>query len=815
MKLRIILLILSLLTLLSASAGGYLYYSSLKKSAFKEANRQAALHAETIKNHLSSFLGENLKSVEALAGLRELQQALSGADDGSLAKANSILDHFNNALDVDVCYLMGHDGNTIASSNRNASDSFVGKNYAFRPYYQQAMQGHPAIYTALGITSKKRGVYYSHPVYKEEQDIPIGVAVIKAPIEPIEEEFSQAYEGIVMLTDPHGVVFISNRKDWLYHTLWKLSPEEISQISKSQQFGKGPWDWIGLEMKDKKHAVDESGNEYLIHKIEIDNYQGWSIIFLENLKAISRSISAPLMGAGSIILILCVLIGLSVFLLYRKASYEIVQRKEAEEALRESEETTRALLNAPTDRALLLDTKGTILALNRPAAEALGKSIDELIGLCTFDLFSADIAQHRKAYHDEAVHSGRPVRYEDECEGRCLDTNVYPIFDAKGKVVRVAIFSLDITNRKRAEKELKLAKEDLSRYSKDLEQQVTERTREIQSILKNTPAIVYIKDKNYKYIIVNPRFVELFGISNEEIKGKSDYDIFPKEIADQFRVNDLKVLTKKRSFQVEERFLQEDGIRTYLSVKFPLYDKEGSARALCSIATDITEIKKAQNQLEHFSRSIIASQEKERSIIARELHDEFGQMLTALHIDSVWMQEHLKETDPKAAERALTMNNIIDKIFDEIRGLIFRLRPGVLDHLGLIDALEAHCADFEKRTGIACTFKHINVPQLHDTLATTAYRIAQEALTNTARHSYANHVNVTLQTENGILTLSVLDNGRGFNNQRLSETDCLSILGMRERANLAGGSLEIQSQPEKGTNVHFRAPIHGQRGEVN
>jgi len=233
MRLRTILIVLSLLAFLSASIGGFLYYSSLRETAFKEAERQSALEAERIKSGLSSFLSENLKSVKALAGLKELEQALASKNEDGLAGANSMLDHFNNALGADVCYLMDHEGNTIASSNRNDPDSFVGENFGFRPYWRQAIQGNPATYMALGITSKKRGVYYSHPVYGEGGNTPIGVAVIKASIEPVEKEFSQTYEGIVLLTDPHGIIFISNREDWLFHALWKLSPEELAGVVNS------------------------------------------------------------------------------------------------------------------------------------------------------------------------------------------------------------------------------------------------------------------------------------------------------------------------------------------------------------------------------------------------------------------------------------------------------------------------------------------------------------------------------------------------------------------------------------------------------
>ena len=131
MKLRVILIVLSLLAFLSASIGGFLYYSSLKESSFKEAERQSALEAERIKNGISSFLSENLKSVKALAGLEELKQVLSSKDDEAMARANFILDHFNSALGADVCYLMDHEGNTIASSNRDDPDSFVGENFGF------------------------------------------------------------------------------------------------------------------------------------------------------------------------------------------------------------------------------------------------------------------------------------------------------------------------------------------------------------------------------------------------------------------------------------------------------------------------------------------------------------------------------------------------------------------------------------------------------------------------------------------------------------------------------------------------------------
>jgi PAS domain S-box-containing protein len=382
--------------------------------------------------------------------------------------------------------------------------------------------------------------------------------------------------------------------------------------------------------------------------------------------------------------------------------------------------------------------------------------------------------------------------------------------DAAGKIKRSLAVSIDVTQRNRAEEALKLAKEELSLYSKDLERLVRKQTEEITNILTYTPAVVYIKDKAGRFTLVNTRYEELFNVRNAEIRGKTDYDILPQKLADQFRASDLQVLKELRSLQVEEHIQQSDGLHTYLAVKFPIYDESGAISGVCGILNDITAVKKAQTQLRRLSGSIMDNQEKERSAIARELHDELGQVLTALRMDSVWMYERLKQADPKASERALTMCRLIDKNIEDVRGMAFRLRPGVLDDLGLVDALEWYTADFERRTEIACVFEHKDVASFSDGISTAAYRIAQEALTNVARHASANHVEVVLKTHDGLLTLAVVDDGQGFESQQLSESEGLGVAGMRERATLVGGALEVHSEPKKGTRVYFKVPIDGQ-----
>jgi PAS domain S-box-containing protein len=818
MKLRMILLVLSLLAFLSASIGGYFYYSSLKEAAFREAERQAGARLQAINKNLSAFLSENIKPVRSLAGMKELQQTLIRPDDAAaLDKANKVLDHFNRTLESEVCYLMDNEGDTIASSNRRAPDSFVGQNFDFRPYFQKAIQGNPATYLALGTTSRRRGAYYSHPIIVNSRQDSIGVIVIKASIELIEKELVTGNDEIVLVTDPQGIVFISNQKKWLYHSFQKLSDEQHDQISRSLQFGEGPWNWTGIEIVGEAHAVDALGNAYLMHKIGLDNYPDWKVIHLRDLDAIAKKVSDPLIRiTGPLILTLCILIGVSVFFLYRKASVEIIMRQSAEKALRASEERYRSLYHHTPAMLHSIDTNGCLVSVSDYWVEVLGYERNEVIGRRLTDFFT----EPSRCYAEETVFPEffktgfcKDIPYQFvKKNGDVIDILLSAISDRDvvGKPVRSLAVSIDVTERKRAEEALKRAEKELRRYSKDLEQQVRKRTQEITSILKYTPAVVYIKDKDGRYVLVNSRFEELFGMQNEDVQGQTDHDIFPREIADQFRHNDKQVLAENRSCQVEERVLQADGMHTYLSVKFPVYDETGATSGICGISTDITAVKKAQEQLRRLSGSIMDSQEKERTAIARELHDELGQMLTALRMDSVWMRNRLKNRDPKAAERALTICSLIDKTIEDVRSMAIRLRPGVLDTLGLVDALEWYTTDFEKRTGITCFFEHGDVPSIKDTLATAAYRITQEALTNVARHADATRVDVALSTEKNVLTLTVTDDGRGFNIRELTESEGLGVAGMRERASIVGGTLEVQSQALKGTRVYFRVSINGE-----
>lgn len=331
-KLHVLILIVPLAAFFSASVGGYLYYSALKTEAVAMAHKEAEKSLEVLAENIESNISWFLKAANAMSELDPVGAFMAEPNPVNLVAVDKVLDAYNRNLAADVCYLMDPSGNTLATSNRHDSDSFMGRNYAFRPYFQQAVQGLPAVYMALGSVSQKRGVYLAHPIYGPAKQHPIGVAVIKASIETMEESFRKSWDGILLLADPNGVVFMSSRIEWLYHVLWQLAPEKIVPIVQSRQFGDGPFVWSGMRQIEPDKAVDRLGRTYRIHRHDIANHPGWQLIYLHDESVVSNKFIAPInKSVGSTGVLLTLVFGIIILLLYLETKQEITRRAQAEE----------------------------------------------------------------------------------------------------------------------------------------------------------------------------------------------------------------------------------------------------------------------------------------------------------------------------------------------------------------------------------------------------------------------------------------------------------------------------------------------------
>jgi signal transduction histidine kinase len=199
--------------------------------------------------------------------------------------------------------------------------------------------------------------------------------------------------------------------------------------------------------------------------------------------------------------------------------------------------------------------------------------------------------------------------------------------------------------------------------------------------------------------------------------------------------------------------------------------------------------------------------ENERKHIAREVHDEPGQVLTALRMDMSLLHMQFGSLDPALPGKVEGMKALVDRAMQGVRDVAARLRPMALD-LGLAAALEAQCAEFAARTAIACTFSALKDPRVMDEdRAVEIYRIVQESLTNISRYAEASQVQITLDCNGNALGLEVRDNGQGFTAVDVAQSKTFGLLGMRERALALGGQLDIVSVPGQGTVVGLTIPI--------
>jgi signal transduction histidine kinase len=216
----------------------------------------------------------------------------------------------------------------------------------------------------------------------------------------------------------------------------------------------------------------------------------------------------------------------------------------------------------------------------------------------------------------------------------------------------------------------------------------------------------------------------------------------------------------------------------------------------------------ARKRLRNLAGYLEAARERERTYIAREIHDEFGQALTALKMDLAWLAKRLPADQDRLRTKVGSMSDLVDSSIHMVRRIATDLRPGVLDHLGLVASIEWQAQEFAKRAGFDCqlllTDKDLT---LDEDLLTTVFRIFQETLTNVVRHAGATRVRVVLREDADELVLIVQDNGKGMTESQITRSKSLGLIGMQERARSWGGRVIFQATPGRGTTVTVRVPM--------
>lgn len=335
------------------------------------------------------------------------------------------------------------------------------------------------------------------------------------------------------------------------------------------------------------------------------------------------------------------------------------------------------------------------------------------------------------------------------------------------------------------------------------------------SILDAIPqAVVGLHQRRINF--ANTSVKAVFGWHREELIGKTIRLIYRNEDdADKIGEIFYSTLEHQRTYETEFPCRRKDGREILCRMKASRIGERLRDKRIVVTYEDITDEKKAQEELErsrqelrNLSIHLQSVREEECTRVARTIHDELGQSLTALQMDLSWLTHRLPADGKEIRDKIHSMSGLVDATIDSVHNISTELRPSLLDDLGLPAAIEWQAAEFQKRSGIRCqtSIACLNVPMDKD-LATAIFRIFQETLTNIARHAKATHCKVKLTANKRELGLDVTDNGVGISAWQVDAPSSFGMIGMRERAHLWGGAVHVRNVKPSGTAVKVLIPL--------
>ena len=536
--------------------------------------------------------------------------------------------------------------------------------------------------------------------------------------------------------------------------------------------------------------------------------------------------------------------------------FEIVRRKETEilqkqQELAAMERRFRALIENSSDGTVLLNANGVYTYASPATSRILGYAVEELVGRSAFEFIHPDDREHAIARTleslrnpDAVVRAEVRIRHRDG-SWRWMEAAVSNLL-ADPSVQAIVKNYRDITERKQGE-------EALRKVQGELEVRVRERTAEL--VRTNDTLCQTLAERQQAEEALHDSQKQLAGIIASAMDGIITMDedqrivVFNAAAERMFHVSAADAIGRRVQQFIPERFRRthQSGLRDFSRSnlekwwvgmlwgatasrpdggEFPFEAaisqvEVGGRKLFTIILHDISAQKQAEEQLRTSGEQLRALaahlqsvREEERARIAREIQERFGQALAVLKMDLAWLANRLPADRTALVEKSKAMLGIINSTIHSVRRIATELRPGVLDDLGLVAAIEWQAREFQARTAIGCEF----TAEPADTavapdVGVALFRICQETLTNVARHANATKVSVCLQGEPGALTLIVADDGRGITEEEVANRTSLGLFGMRERVLLMGGELSIVGRPGGGTTVTVRIPLNVANGQ--
>lgn len=443
---------------------------------------------------------------------------------------------------------------------------------------------------------------------------------------------------------------------------------------------------------------------------------------------------------------------------------------------------------------LQADANGMCTFANDAWCELSGLTSQETLGRAWSQAVHPDDLADTIAEWEASVREQRPYSHalrllRPDGTQRHVLAKACPIQDQRGSVTGFIGSVLDVSDR--------LETDRLLRRKDSL----------LQTLIDHSSAAIYLKDRQGRYLLMNRRHQSLWPEITHDRPGTTPYDWFSEQVAESFLATDGEVFRTGETRTFEESIHLSDGLRTFLTAKFPVFDEHGEVMAVGGISADISELEATRQALaerERLLRGLIEVQEAEKRLLCHEFHDG----LIQYSVGSKMLLESLQTNDLPAAMKSV-VDSVIDclaKGIDDGRRVIRGIRPAVLDDLGLRAAVDDLVEDVKKsEIDVEVSFDG-NIDDLPSALQTTAYRVIQESFNNARRHSGTTSIRMHLARGADGFVVIIEDFGAGFDPAATGNTG-FGLLGLTERVRLAGGTCTVDTAPGAGTRVAVQLPL--------
>lgn len=337
---------------------------------------------------------------------------------------------------------------------------------------------------------------------------------------------------------------------------------------------------------------------------------------------------------------------------------------------------------------------------------------------------------------------------------------------------------------------------------RQLELELIRREREFRTLAENSPDIIVRYDRDCRRTYINQAYETFLNATPPEVLGKTPREYWRLAVpdADEYTEILLRVMETRQQERIDVQLLDANGLLRHFSIHLvPELTRKDQVVSVLTVGTDITELKAAEQRR-------VEAREEERKLIARELHDDLGQRLTALRMDITLLQLRFGDGNPDLLTKIREMDSAVVETVQVVRSLLNMLRPAVLD-FGLVSALEWLADEHHKRTDVEC---RLVLPRqeivLADTQSMAIFRIVQEALTNIVKHAQAKQVSIALTQEDSGYQLEIRDDGKGFDLDESKKRGSFGLKGIAERVQMLNGKLSVETSPDRGVKLTVQLP---------